>query len=104
MSKTNKSKMKSMYGVSLMMASLSMANHNNILQIRDKYLPKETEEQKRKKQKAINKKLNEAMGLKEFFYNSHSLWALNQKSADKKANKKGWINLNKQELVWKKSL
>jgi hypothetical protein len=89
--------MKSMLGLSLMMASLSMANHNNSPRIRDEYLPKETEEQKRKKQKAIDKKINEAKGLKEFFYNSNSLWALNQKSADKKANKKGWIKLNKQD-------
>ena len=31
-------------------------------------------------------------GLTEFFYGKNSLWALNQKTADKKAIKKGYIN------------
>ena len=36
-------------------------------------------------------KLQEAKGLKQFFYGSDYVWALNQKTADKKAKKKGWI-------------
>jgi len=45
------SKMKSMLGLSLMMASLLMDNHNISPRIRDEYLPKETEEQKKEKTK-----------------------------------------------------
>jgi hypothetical protein len=85
------SKMKSMLGLSLMMASLSMANHSHSPQIRNEYLPKETEEQKKKRQKAIDKKINEAKGLTEFFYGENSLWALNQKSADRKARQRHWL-------------
>lgn len=84
--------MKSMLGLSLMMASLSMANHNHSPQIRGEYLPKETEEQKKFRQKRLNKKLNEARGLTEFFYGKNTLWALNQKTADKKAKKLGYID------------
>lgn len=49
------------------------------------------EERKRKEYLAdIERKKNQ--GLTEFFYrNGNSLWALNQKSANKKAKKKGWI-------------
>lgn len=83
--------MKSMLGLSLMMASLSMANHNHSPQIRDEYLPKEIEEQKKKRQKAIDKKINEAKGLKEFFYGENSVWAINQKNADRKARSKHWL-------------
>ena len=36
-------------------------------------------------------KLNEAKGLKKFYYGLEYVWALNQKSADKKARKKGLI-------------
>jgi hypothetical protein len=32
-----------------------------------------------------------AQGLKEFFYGENRIFALNQKSADKKAKKKNWI-------------
>lgn len=42
----------------------------------------------------INKaKLMKSKGLTQYFYNDgkNSLWALNDKSADKKATKKGWI-------------
>jgi hypothetical protein len=36
-------------------------------------------------------KLNKAKGLNKFYYGSEYVWALNQKSADKKARKKGII-------------
>ncbi len=34
---------------------------------------------------------NKAKGLRQFFYGPNSLWALNQKSADKKAKRNNWI-------------
>ena len=34
---------------------------------------------------------NKANGLKEFFYGENSVWALNQKNADKKARSKHWL-------------
>ena len=36
-------------------------------------------------------KLYQAKGLKEFFFGENSLWALNQKSANKKAKARNWI-------------
>jgi len=33
----------------------------------------------------------ESNGLKKFRYQSNYVWAMNQKTADKKAAKKGWI-------------
>jgi Rieske Fe-S protein len=36
-------------------------------------------------------KLNKAKGLSKFYYGSEYVWALNQKSANKKASKKGII-------------
>lgn len=35
--------------------------------------------------------VNKKMGLSEFEYGENKLWALNQKNADKKAKKLGWI-------------
>lgn len=84
------SKMKSMLGLSLMMSALALSNHSHSPKVRDEYKPKESDEEKKKRQKAIDKKINESKGLTEFFYGNNSLWALNQKSADRKAEKLGW--------------
>lgn len=46
--------------------------------------------QKQKVKKSLFE-LNTAKGLSEFFYGQDSVWALNQKSADKKAKKNNWI-------------
>ena len=35
--------------------------------------------------------MKKAKELKEFEYSENKLWAINQKSADKKAKKRGWI-------------
>jgi hypothetical protein len=57
--------------------------------------PQETEEEKKKrlerKQKKAEIERNKANGLIEFFYGENSVWALNQKTADKKAKKKGFL-------------
>ncbi len=52
---------------------------------------KETEEELKKRLSKAEIERNKANGLKEFFYGENSVWALNQKTADKKAKKKGFI-------------
>jgi len=81
------SKMKSM----ALLAGLMLASTPHGGQIRDEYIPIETEEEKRKRLKALEEKHGKANGLTEFFYGNNSLWALNEKSADKKAKKRNWI-------------
>jgi len=82
------------------LAAMSAMSHNHHRVVfEDNLAPKPTKEQieefeksrKKAKQKAIEEKINKSNGLTEFFYGENSLWALNQKSADKKAIKKGWI-------------
>lgn len=51
----------------------------------------ETEEEREKRLEKEKIERYKHQGLTEFFYGEHSLWALNKKSADKKATKKGWI-------------
>ena len=53
--------------------------------------PKESEEDRKKRLAKAEVKRNKRNGLKEFYFGENSLWALNQKSADKKARSKGWI-------------
>lgn len=48
------------------------------------------EERKARLAKAKIKRYK-AQGLTEFFYGENSLWALNQKSADKKAHQRHWL-------------
>ena len=52
------------------------------------------EEYKTYKEPKIKKPIKKIIpnGLTEFFYGENSLWALNQKTADKKAIKEGYIN------------
>ena len=79
---------KSMLGIYAMAMSMGGLGGNS----RKRYIePKESEE--KKKQRLANAEINrnKANGLKEFFYGEHSLWALNQKSADKKAHKRCWL-------------
>ena len=76
--------------LSLMLAALAMSSDlgsNN----RGRYTePKETEEERKKRIDKAEIEINKSKGLTKFNYGSNSLWALNQKSADKKAKKKGW--------------
>ena len=54
--------------------------------------PKETDEQRNLKIAKTKIKRYKANGLKEFFYGSNnSVWAINQKNADKKARINKWI-------------
>jgi hypothetical protein len=51
----------------------------------------DTEEERNIRLNKAEIERNKANGLKEFFYGENSLWALNKKSADKKAKKLNWI-------------
>lgn len=53
--------------------------------------PKETEEERKARLVEAEIKRYKAQGLTEFFYGENSLWALNQKSADKKARQRNWL-------------
>ncbi len=74
-----------------LLAGLMLASSSHGGRIKDEYITIESEEEKKKRLKAMEEKHGKANGLTEFFYGQNSLWALNERSADKKARKKGWI-------------
>lgn len=53
--------------------------------------PEENNEEKKKKLAKAEIELNKAHGLTEFFYGKYSVWAINQKNADRKAKLKKYI-------------
>lgn len=53
--------------------------------------PKETDEQRNARLIKAQNEIAKANGLKQFFYGSESVWAINQSVADKKAKKKNYI-------------
>lgn len=56
------------------------------------YCPQETEAEKQARAIRDDTARMRSKGLSLFKYGENKLWALNQKSADKKAKKLGWIN------------
>ena len=86
------SKMKSilgMYALAAMAMSGDLSGNSNK---RQRYIePKETDEEKKKRLAKAEIERNKANGLKEFFYGENSVWAINQKTADKKAQRKHWL-------------
>jgi len=82
------SKMKAMIGMAAMMAAMAYGGTSGTTPA---YEPKETDEERKARFAKAEAESNKEKGLKEFFYNGKSLWALNQKSADKKAKKQGWV-------------
>jgi hypothetical protein len=84
------SKMKSMLGM-YALAAMAMSGDlggNN----RERYIePKETDEEKKQRLAKAKIEMNKANGLKEFFYGENSVWAINQKNADRKARSKHWL-------------
>lgn len=83
--------MKSKLGMLGIFAALAMNGglEGNIRERRIK--PKETEEERKKQLKKVEIERYKRQGLTEFFYGENSLWALNQKSADKKARQRNWL-------------
>jgi hypothetical protein len=82
------SKMKSIIG---MYALAAMAMSGDLGNKRERYIPKETEEERKARLAKAERKRYKSQGLTEFFYGENSLWALNQKSADRKARNKGYL-------------
>lgn len=81
--------MKSMLG---MYALAAMAMSGDLGNKRERYIePKETDEEKKQRLAKAEIERNKANGLKEFFYGENSVWAINQKNADRKARSKHWL-------------
>ena len=81
--------MKAMIGMAAMMTALAYGGNSGTTP--DLSEPKETEEERKRRLAKAEIERNKANGLKEFFYGENSLWALNQKNADKKARSKHWL-------------
>jgi len=83
------SKMKSMLGIALMMSALTEQEHrNNHPMFFD---DRETDKEKKIRLVKDEREKYKSKGLTEFFYGENSLWALNKKSADRKARNKHWL-------------
>ena len=80
--------MKSKLGMMSMFAALAMMGTPHGM--REYREPKESEEERKRRLAKAEIERYKAQGLSEFFYGENSLWALNQKSADKKARKRHW--------------
>lgn len=76
------SNLKSFLGIAAMMTAVAYGEKSLSSQ------KSKTEGEKKDKQKKT--KNYKAKGLTEFFYGENSIWALNQKSADKKALKRNY--------------
>ena len=77
-----------MYALTMMAMSADLGGNNP----RGRYIePKETDEEKKQRLAKAKIERNKANGLKEFFYGENSVWAINQKNADKKARSKHWL-------------
>ena len=83
------SKMKSMLGFAAMMAALAYGeNSGTTPSFRE---PRETEEERKERLRKSEAERFKARGLTEFSYPGGTVWALNRKSADAKAKKKGLL-------------
>ena len=83
--------MKSKLGMMSMFAALAMMGTETPHREREYREPKETDEERKRRIAKAEIEQNKAKGLKEFFYGGNSVWALNQKNADKKARSKHWL-------------
>ena len=84
--------MKSKLGMLSMFTAMAMMSTETSNEMRE-YLeqPKESEEERKRRLAKSEIERYKAQGLTELFYGENSLWALNQKSADKKARKRHWL-------------
>lgn len=77
--------------ISMFVALSVMGTENPYDYARKHICLEDSEEEKNLRLAKAEAERNKANGLKEFFYGKNSLWALNQKSADKKAKKLGYL-------------
>ena len=76
-----------MYALAAMAMSRDLGGSN-----RERYIePKETEEERKARLAKAEIERYKAQGLTEFFYGENSVWAINQKNADRKARSKHWL-------------
>ena len=73
-----------------MMAAVAYGGNSDV-QLDRNFTPIETDEDKKRRLAQAEIERNKANGLKEFFYGENTLYALNQKNADKKARGKHWL-------------
>ena len=72
--------------------SLMLAMDSGINYSKPNYTPaKESDKDKKRRLKNMEIEVSKGRGLKEFIYGEHSVWAINQKNADRKAKKNNWI-------------
>lgn len=83
--------MKSKLGMISMFAAWAMMGTETPHGMREYREPKESEEERKLRLAKAERERYKAQGLKEFFYGENSLWALNQKSADRKARQRHWL-------------
>jgi len=82
------SNMKSLLAMSIMMAGLAYGDNGMPLRNDE---TSETDEEKKQRLAKAEIERYKAQGMKEYFYGVNSVWAINQKNADKKARKKHWL-------------
>jgi len=83
--------MKSKLGMISMLSAMAIIGTETLNREIECVEPKETEEERKRRLAKSEIKPNKHNGLKEFFYGENSLYALNQKNADKKARKLNWL-------------
>lgn len=84
--------MKSKLGMmSMFLASAIAYDPSSNKTYREVIEPKESEEERKHRLVKVEIKRAKANGLKEFFYGGNSVWAINQKNADKKARNNNWL-------------
>jgi hypothetical protein len=82
---------KNKLGMMSMFAALAMMGTETPHKEREYIDPKETDEERKRRIAKAEIERNKTNGLKEFFYGENSVWAINQKNADKKARSKHWL-------------
>lgn len=83
--------MKSQLGMYAAFAALAATNPGMGMGMHEEPVYVETEEDKKKRLAQAQIEINKANGLTEFFYGENSVWALNKRTADKKARKLNYI-------------
>jgi hypothetical protein len=83
--------MKNKLGMMGMFAAMAMMGTETPHREREYIKPKQTDEERKRRIAKAEIERAKANGLKEFFYGENSLYALNQKNADRKARSKNWL-------------
>lgn len=83
--------MKGKLGMISMLAAMAAIGNERPNWAHDDEAIKETDEERKFRMENFRIENNKANGLKEFFYGENSVWAINQKNADRKARNNNWI-------------